>query len=92
MNVAGPELLIILVLMLSVVVPIVTIIDVASKPDWAFEAANVNRMLFIVLAALGILFCGIGLVVGIVWVLGFRPKVVAAAGRTPPAPPPPPSG
>ena len=64
------------------------LVDAATKPTWAWEAAGQNKTLIVVLLVVGI-FCGIvGLVTGIVWFASIRPKVLAAAqggGAPPPA-------
>lgn len=80
MNVGGPELVIILVLLLGAVIPIVTVIDVATKPDAAFRAAGSSKVLWIILPVVGMLSFGIiSLVAAIIWFAAIRPKVVAAA-------------
>jgi hypothetical protein len=62
------------------------LVDAATKPTWAWEAAGQNKTLIVVLLVVGI-FCGIvGIVTGIVWFASIRPKVLAAAqgGGAPP--------
>lgn len=64
------------------------LIDALTKPAWAWEAANQNRTLWIVVLVLG-LICGglIGLIAAIIYLTSIRPKVQAAAqGGTPPTP------
>jgi hypothetical protein len=75
----GPELLIVLFL----VIPVLAIwvaIDASGKPDWAFERVGQNKTLWIVLPLVGIFLCGL-LTIGaaIMWFASVRPKVVAAA-------------
>ncbi|HZM29951.1 MAG TPA: hypothetical protein VFB77_05645 [Acidimicrobiales bacterium] len=64
------------------------LVDAATKPTWAWEAAGQNKTLIIVLLVVGIFCTIVGLVTGIVWFASIRPKVLAAAqggGAAPPA-------
>ena len=72
------------------------IVDVVSRPDWAFQAAGSSKVLWIVLELVGLLICG-GLVFSLIYLLAIRPRVnraVAFGGPGPAgsawAPPPPP--
>lgn len=85
-SVDGPELLVLVLLVVAVAIPILTLIDIVSKPAWAFEQAGQNRTMCIVFTAGGIPFCGLGLLVAAVWFVGVRPSVVAAADGMPPEP------
>ena len=76
------ELLILLVLASSVLLPVWGLIDAASHPEEAFTAAGHNKTLWIVLNVGGLLLCGIGLVLTIVYFAAVRPKVVVAGNAT----------
>ena len=64
------------------------LIDAATKPTWAWEAAGQNKTLWIVLFVVGLICTGlVGLVAAIIYLTSIRPKVLAAAeGGTPPTP------
>lgn len=74
----APELLIVLLLLGSVVLPLWGLVDAARRPDGQFQAAGQNKTLWIVLNALGLLVWGFGAVVALVYLLVIRPKVAAA--------------
>ena len=75
----GPELLIVLFLLVPVLA-IWVAVDASSKPPWAYERAGQNKTLWIVLPIVGIFTCGlVTIAVAIVWFASIRPKVVAAA-------------
>lgn len=75
----APELLILLLLLGSVVLPLWGLVDAARRTDASFHAAGQNRTLWIVLNALGLLVWGFGAVVALVYLLVVRPKVAAVA-------------
>jgi len=54
------------------------IADAAGRPEWAWTAAGQNKTLWIVLQAVGLIFCLVGLVLAIVYLASIRPKVQAA--------------
>jgi len=85
-EIIGPDLLIIFVLLLVPALGIGVAVDVANKPQWAFERSAQNKTLWIVLPLVGIFLCGILTVVAaIIWFASVRPKVVSAAsGEMPP--------
>jgi hypothetical protein len=77
----GPtELLIVLALALTAVAPILALVDVSRQPTAAWEASEQDRTLWIVLNAIGIAMCGVGLVIALVYAAIVRPKVVGASG------------
>lgn len=86
------ELLVVLLLLAPPALSIAAVVDAANRPAYAFQQAGFEKVLWITLAAMGIVFTWIG-VVGAVWYLGsVRPKVAAAQVAPAlhrPAPPPP---
>jgi hypothetical protein len=58
-------------------------IDAASQPEWAFEAAGTNKVLWIVLPIVGLFMCVVGIVASVLWFSTFKPRVVDAARRGP---------
>ncbi len=93
MNVGGLEAVIVLGLLVCPIASIVAVVDAASRPRWAYEQAGFEKVVWVTLAAMGILLLWIGVVGAVAYLVGVRPKVVAAQA-TPrlhvPAPPPPP--
>lgn len=90
----------------SLVLVIITAVDASRHPDWAWQRSGNNKVLWIVLPIVLLLFCGFfGGIAALVYLLSIKPKVVAAeqqggppAGYGPPgapggwgAPPPPPT-
>ena len=75
----APELIIILFMLLLPAVIIWGIVDAASRPDAAWVAAGQNKTVWIVLQAVGLVFCGLGALVSVVYLLAIRPKLAAAA-------------
>ena len=55
------------------------IIDMSKLPDDAWVASSQNKMLWQILWVVG-LCVGFGLVIGLIYQFGIRPKVKAAAG------------
>ena len=54
------------------------IVDAAQRPDYQWVAAGQNKTMWIVLMAVGALFCGIfGFVLALVYLLSIRPKLMA---------------
>ncbi len=73
----SPEILIVVVLFATgPVLAIISIIDVARRPDWAWQASGQSKTLWLVLEIVGIFFCG--LVISLIYLLAIRPKVAAA--------------
>jgi len=79
---------ILLVGLVSVVFPIVGLVDAARRPAPAWTASGQNQTLWIALNAVGIVVCGIGAIIGLVYLLTIRPQVARAESVPPPPPPP----
>ena len=57
-------------------------LDAAHRPEWAFAFVNRNRTTWVAACAVGILFCGPGIVVSLWYLLRVRPQVAGVeAGR-----------
>ena len=68
----------------SLVISIWGILDAANRPDYAWTAAGQNKVLWIALQAVGLVFTVLGgLVMGIVYLAAIRPKVQASEGAGP---------
>jgi len=63
---------------LALVLVIWGVVDAAIRPQWAWEQAGQNKVLWIVLQAVGLVFCLFGLVLAIVYLASVSPKVRAA--------------
>ena len=75
----GPEVLVLLLVLLAGnALPIWALVDAAMRPEPAFVAAGQNKIMWVVLNAVGIFACVLGLIVAIVYLTSIRPKVVAA--------------
>jgi hypothetical protein len=75
MNLGGPELLIVIVL-LGFVIPLWGILDAAVRPDSQWTAASQNKVAWILLQVfLGVIGTG-------AYFLAIRPKLVAAAAQS----------
>lgn len=59
------------------------VVDAAGHSDAAWAAAGQNKVLWIVLQAVGVFFCMVGLIFTIVYFAAIRPRVVAG-GLPPP--------
>jgi hypothetical protein len=58
------------------------LLDAARRPEWAFALAGHSRLLWVALCGGGILFCAVGVIVAIIYLVRIRPQVAAAeAGR-----------
>lgn len=66
----------IVILLVELALPIWSLIDVSSRPDWAWQASGQSKTLWIVLNVIGLVFCGV--VIGLIYLVGIRPKVAAA--------------
>lgn len=64
--------------LLGLVLSIWAIADIASKPQWAFQAAGHSKGLWLGLEIVGLFVCG--LVLSLVYLLAIRPGVVRAGG------------
>ena len=65
-----------LLALIQVALPIWALIDATSRPDWAWQASGQSKTTWIVLNVIGLLFCGI--VIGLIYLVGIRPKVAMA--------------
>jgi hypothetical protein len=87
------EVLIVAGLLVGAVVSIVAVVDGANRPAWAYQQAGFEKVLWVTLAAIGIVLSWIGVAGAIWYLLSVRPKVAAAQAAPRlhvPAPPPPP--
>jgi Protein of unknown function (DUF2510) len=66
----------ILILLVELALPIWSLVDASSRPDWAWQASGQNKTLWIVLNVVGLVFCGI--IIGLIYLVAIRPKVAAA--------------
>jgi len=62
--------------LIAVAISVWAIVDAARRPDWAWQASGQNRTLWLILNVVGLFVCG--LVIGLVYLLGIRPKVAQA--------------
>lgn len=61
------------------------IVDAARRPDWQFQMSGQNKVLWIVLGAVGITVCGlVPWIAGPVYFLSVRKKLDAVAANAPP--------
>src|SRR5262245_9665078 len=81
MNVGGPEALVALTAgifpLVCLVVTIVALVDVVGRPGWVWQQAGDNRALWLVLLIIGLPFCLIGLIVGLIYLFTVRPRLAA---------------
>ena len=76
---SGASSVILVILLASLVVSVWALVDAAIRPKAAFVAARQNKVLWIVLPIVGILFLGvIGGIIGAIYLAVIRPKVRAA--------------
>jgi hypothetical protein len=88
----------ILVWPVALVVVIWGVVDAASHPAWAWQRAGQSKALWIILQTVGVLFCFVGLVFAVIYLVTIAPRVRAAergqvpwtAGSWSGAPPAPP--
>ncbi|HUY64075.1 MAG TPA: DUF2510 domain-containing protein [Acidimicrobiales bacterium] len=74
---AGPAVL--LLALASLVLAIYVIIDMAKRPSWQWERAGSNKVLWLVLEVLLLLLFGLlSVIVGLLYLVMTRPKLVAA--------------
>src|SRR5689334_13449071 len=85
--------------LISLALSVWAIVDVVSRPEWAFRAAGSSKPLWLVLEIVGLFVCGP--VLSLIYLLAIRPKVAAASALGGPGGPswsgpppwaPPPSG
>jgi hypothetical protein len=70
----GPDLLIVIVVLVAVAVPLWAVVDAASRPASAFFGAGSNKTIWIVVIVVS-WFIGLGLFLGGFYLLFTRPKV-----------------
>lgn len=63
--------------LVSLVLSIWAIVDVASRPAWAFRSAGHSKGVWMALEIVGVFVCG--LVLSLIYLLAIRPSVVRAA-------------
>jgi hypothetical protein len=56
------------------------LLDAAHRPEWAFSFANRSRTVWVVANGFGILFCGVGVVVAVYYLVKVRPQIAAIEG------------
>jgi hypothetical protein len=56
------------------------LLDAARRPEWAFSFANRSRTVWVVANGFGILFCGVGVVVAVYYLVKVRPQIAAIEG------------
>jgi len=79
-EIIGPDILIVLLVLVVPALGIGVAIDAGTKPPSAYQRSGQNKALWIALPLVGIFLCGIVTVVSaIVWFVSIRPKVLAAA-------------
>jgi hypothetical protein len=79
-EIIGPDLLIVLLVLVVPALGIWVAVDAGTKPPGAYERSGQNKAVWIALPLVGIFLCGIVTVVSaIIWFASIRPKVVAAA-------------
>lgn len=70
---AGPFLILALI---GPILSIWALVDALGRPDWAWQASGQSKTVWVVLNVIGILLCGI--VIGLIYLVGIRPKVAMA--------------
>ena len=73
-NIGAPELVIVLVLLVAPLVGVLTLIDVARRPDAAFLAAGQSRTAWLVIAVLSVVVPCVWLA-SLYYLLAVRPKL-----------------
>jgi len=84
-DIFGPDIFVVFFVFIlgiaSLVVPIWAIVDAASRPSGAFNAAGSSKALWITLIAVFSLLTGVlGLILGCVYLGSIRPRVRAISG------------
>ena len=62
------------------------LLDAANRPEWAFAFVNRNRTTWVAACAIGILFCGPGVIVALWYLLRVRPQVAGVWRTDAPSP------
>jgi len=73
-DVVGPDLLVVLLILVGLAVPVWAVVDAARRPTEAFYAAGSNKTIWIVVIAVAWFF-GLGFFLGAFYLLFTRPKV-----------------
>ena len=75
----GPvEALFVLAMLALVALPIAGAVDAAAKPSHAWKAAGQDKIVWVVLPAVGLVIPGLGAIAAIIYFVAIRPKVVSA--------------
>jgi hypothetical protein len=78
MSLGGPEVLIVLLILLAPAVGIWAIVDAAIRPTEAFDRLQQSKLVWILVLAITAVLCGpLGLVPSIYYLAGVRPKLLA---------------
>jgi uncharacterized protein YybS (DUF2232 family) len=81
MNIGALELLVILLIgVVPYALIIWALVDAASRPDGAWQQSGQSKVLWIVLLAVGLLVCVIGVVLALVYLIAIRPAVARQQG------------
>lgn len=93
MTIGPGELAVIAFVLVGPVISIIAVIDSANRPGWAYQQAGYEKVLWVTLSALGIVFLWFGMIGAIWYLASVRPKVASAQAsprlHVPPPPPPP---
>ena len=83
MGVSPVEVLLGLVIAgLPIALSLWAMLDAAHRPEWAFSFVNRSRTAWVAACAIGILFCGPGVVIALWYLLRVRPQVAGVeSGR-----------
>lgn len=73
------------------IVSIVAVIDAAQRPAWAYQQVGYDKVVWVTLAATGIVFSWLGVGVAVAYLVGVRPKVAVAQQSPMLVSPPPPT-
>jgi hypothetical protein len=81
-NLGSPELLILGLVILGLVIWVV--VDASSRPEWVWQRTGQNRVVWIAVPLVGLVFCGVvSLVMAIVYLASIRPQLIAAQQGSP---------
>lgn len=87
-NLGAPELLILLLTVVPYGVIVWGIVDAATRPEWAWQAAGQSKVLWIVLQVIGLFLCLVGVILSVAYLVAIRPQVARQQDlAVPPAPP-----
>lgn len=89
MTTSPTELALVVLAVLVAAIPIAlttwALLDAAHRPEWAFAYADRSRTAWVAACAVGILFCGPGVLIALWYLLRVRPQVAGVeAGRLEP--------